>query len=47
MFGSGSCKDKGSVKKKDISYLRKLQKLPGKIKRYFRHPKITYVKAAI
>jgi len=27
--------------------LRKLQKLPGRIKRYFRHPKITYAKAAI
>jgi len=27
-------------KRKAISHLRKLQKLPGRIKRYFRHPKI-------
>lgn len=38
---------KDQLKKKAISHLRKLQKLPGRIKRYFRHPKITYAKAAI
>ncbi len=34
-------------KRKAISHLRKLQKLPGRIKRYFKHPKITYAGAAI
>ena len=34
-------------KYKAISHLRKLQKLPGRIKKYFKHPKITYAEAAI
>jgi hypothetical protein len=38
---------KDQLKKKAISHLRKLQKLPGRVKRYFRHPKITYAGAAI
>lgn len=38
---------KAQLKRKAISYLRKLQKLPGRVKRYCRHPKITYAKAAI
>jgi len=25
-----------------ISNLRKLQKLPGRVKKYFKHPKIAY-----
>ena len=38
---------KGQLKRKAISHLRKLQKLPGTIKRYFKHPKIIYAGAAI
>lgn len=38
---------KGQLKRKAISHLRKLQKLPGRIKRYFRHPKITYAGVGI
>lgn len=38
---------KEQLKQKAISHLRKLQKLPSRIMRYFRHPKITYAKAAI
>jgi transposase len=38
---------KDQLKHKAISHLRKLQKLPGRIKRYFKHPKITYAGAAI
>ena len=38
---------KNQLKRKAISHLRKLQKLPGRIKRYFKHPKITYAGAAI
>lgn len=30
------------LKKKAISHLRKLQKLPGRVKNYFKHPKISY-----
>jgi len=30
------------LKGKAISYMRKLQKLPEKVRRYFRHPKIAY-----
>jgi hypothetical protein len=30
------------LKKKTISHLRKLQKLPARVKRYFKHPKIAY-----
>jgi len=38
---------KDQLKYKAISHLRKLQKLPGRIKKYFKHPKITYARAAI
>ncbi len=40
---------KNQLKQKAISHLRKLQKLPGRVIRYFKHPKITYAnqKAAI
>ncbi len=38
---------KGQLKQKALSHLRKLQKLPGRVKRYFRHPKITYAEATI
>jgi len=30
------------LKKKAISHLRKLQKLPGRVMKYFKHPKIAY-----
>lgn len=30
------------LKQKAISHLRKLQKLPGRVKKYFKHPKISY-----
>lgn len=33
---------KRQLKKKAISHLRKLQKLPGRVKKYFKHPKIAY-----
>ena len=33
---------KKELKQKAISHLRKLQKLPGRVMRYFRHPKIAY-----
>ena len=33
---------KDQLKKKAISHLRKLQKLPGRVKKYFKHPKIAY-----
>ncbi|MCP4720597.1 MAG: IS630 family transposase, partial [Desulfobacteraceae bacterium] len=32
----------GQLKKKAISHLRKLQKLPGRVAKYFKHPKIIY-----
>ncbi len=38
---------KEQLKKKAISHLRKLQKLPERIKNYFKHPKITYAGAPI
>jgi len=33
---------KEQLKKKAISHLRKLQKLPGRVCKYFKHPKIKY-----
>jgi len=33
---------KVELKQKAISHLRKLQKLPGRVKKYFKHPKIAY-----
>ncbi|MCP4159876.1 MAG: IS630 family transposase, partial [Deltaproteobacteria bacterium] len=33
---------KEQLKKKAISHLRKLQKLPGRVRKYFSHPKIKY-----
>jgi transposase len=33
---------KGHLKCKAISHLRKLQKLPGRVRKYFKHPKIAY-----
>jgi transposase len=33
---------KKELKQKAISHLRKLQKLPGRVKKYFKHPKIAY-----
>ena len=33
---------KEQLKKKAISHLRKLQKLPGRVRKYFQHPKIKY-----
>jgi len=35
-------RDRDSLKAKVIAHMRKLQKLPGRVKRYFRHPKIAY-----
>jgi transposase len=35
---------KEQLKRKAISHLRKLQKLPGRVIKYFRHPKIAYAK---
>ena len=35
---------KRELKKKAISHLRKLQKLPGRVMKYFNHPKIAYAK---
>ena len=33
---------KKELKGKAISHLRKLQKMPGRVKKYFKHPKIAY-----
>jgi len=33
---------KEQLKDKAVSYLKKLQKLPEKVKKYFRNPKIAY-----
>ncbi len=33
---------KDQLKKKALSHLRKLQKMPGRVKKYFKHPKISY-----
>jgi transposase len=33
---------KEELKQKAISHLRKIQKLPGRVKKYFKHPKIAY-----
>ena len=33
---------KRELKQKAISHLRKLQKLPGRVMKYFKHPKIAY-----
>lgn len=33
---------KNELKRKAISHLRKLQKLPGRVMKYFKHPKIAY-----
>lgn len=35
-------RDKKQLGQKAISHLRKLQKLPGRVKKYFKHPKIAY-----
>ena len=35
-------RSKKQLKSKAISHLRKLQKLPGRVKKYFKHPKIAY-----
>ncbi len=35
-------RDRRSLKKKVIAHMRKLQKLPGRVKKYFKHPKIAY-----
>lgn len=35
-------RSKKQLKNKAISHLRKIQKLPERVKRYFRHPKIAY-----
>jgi transposase len=35
-------KRKKQLKQKAISHLRKLQKLPGRVRKYFKHPKIAY-----
>ena len=37
----------GQLKKTALSHLRKLQKLPGRIKNYFKHPKIVYAGSSI
>jgi len=33
---------KGELKRKTIAHLRRVQKLPGRVKSYFQHPKIAY-----
>jgi len=33
---------KVDLKKKAVSHLRKIQKMPGRVKKYFKHPKIAY-----
>jgi transposase len=35
-------RNKKHLKQKAIKHLRKLQKLPGRVKKYFKHPKIAY-----
>lgn len=35
-------RDRDSLKAKVIAHMRKLQKLPARVKRYFKHPKIAY-----
>jgi transposase len=35
---------KDQLKKKIISHLRKIQKLPERVKKYFKHPKISYAR---
>jgi transposase len=35
-------RDKEGLKKKVVSHMRKLQKLPGRVASYFKHPKIQY-----
>ena len=35
-------RSKEQLKSKALSHLRKLQKLPGRVMKYFKHPKITY-----
>ncbi len=34
--------DRAGLKKKVICHMRRLQKLPGRVKKYFKHPKIAY-----
>lgn len=33
---------RGQLRKKAISHLRKLQKMPGRVSKYFKHPRIAY-----
>ena len=33
---------KGDLKRKTIAHLKRVQKLPGRVKSYFQHPKIAY-----
>ena len=35
-------RSKKDLKKKALSHLRKIQKTPGRVKNYFKHPKIAY-----
>jgi transposase len=38
---------KKQLKKKAISHLRKLQKLPNRVMKYFKHPKIHYAVCSV
>ena len=42
VHSSVPARTKIELKQKAISHLRKLQKLPGRVKKYFKHPKIAY-----
>jgi hypothetical protein len=40
---SSPARNKGQLKKVVMSHMRMLQKRPGRVTKYFKHPKITYV----
>jgi transposase len=42
VYSGAPARTKGQLKCKAISHLRKLQKLPGRVRKYFKHPKIAY-----
>ncbi|MBI5562560.1 MAG: IS630 family transposase, partial [Deltaproteobacteria bacterium] len=42
MHGGALARNEKELKRKMVSYMRMLQKLPGRVAKYFKHPKISY-----
>ncbi|MBI5562771.1 MAG: transposase, partial [Deltaproteobacteria bacterium] len=42
MHSGALARNEKELKRKMVSYMRMLQKLPGRVAKYFKHPKISY-----